>query len=148
MGSCANHKKIQQKQSTRALQPTIIYKTKADYYYNVPIILTKDKKMIVSYPSVTDIYYKGKLALPTKLKNEYLLDNRGINKDVAFTSYTYESYSKLSTAPNSMEFLKSVIDTDPLLELYHCGSRVSYKNEIIELNKLIENKFMNCKRIK
>jgi len=148
MGSCANHKKIQQQQSTQALQPIIIYKTKADYYFNIPVILSKDKQIIVSYPSVTDIYYQGELALPTKLKNEYLLDNRGINTNVAFTSYTYEEYSKLASPLNIDTLFNSIIDNNPLLELYNCGSRYSFKNDVKKLNRIIKKDFKNCEKIK
>ena len=126
--------------------PTLIYKTKKDYRKNVPVILSEDKTKIVSYPHPKDIFYKGKLAYPYELKNGYLLDNCGINVNVAFLKMTYEEYSKLENGPSLEELLNMIIDKNPLVELYYCGNRYSLKNEILDLNQLIENeKLMKCK---
>ena len=62
----------------------LIYKTKGDYFNNVPVILSADKTKLISYPDIKDVYTNGKLALPELIAGGYLLDNRGINKDVAF----------------------------------------------------------------
>jgi len=128
--------------------PTIVYKMKKDYHLNVPVILTKDKKEILSYPEPTDIYYQGKLAYPTKLTGNYFLDNRGINKNVAFLSYTYENYSKLKKAPSKDTLWARILDKDPILEMYDCGNRYQYKNEIKDLNNLVKKHFETCKKIK
>src|ERR1044071_4992028 len=74
--------------------PAIVYKTKADYSNYVPVILSEDKSKIVSYPDPKDV----QSAAPVKLKNGYLLDNRGINKNVAFLRWTYEEYKKFPVA--------------------------------------------------
>ncbi len=118
---------------------TVIYKTKKDYKKFVPVILSDDKSKIVSYPHPKDIFYKGVLAYPTELKDEYLLDNRGINIYVAFLNITYEEYSKLEKVPLLDELFKMILDKDPLTEIYNCGNRYSFKNEISDLNRLIEN---------
>jgi hypothetical protein len=117
----------------------IIYKTKADYYYNVPVTLTEDKSAITSYPGIKDIYYKGELAYPTKLNGGYLLDNRGIDENVAFMKYTYEQYSKLDKTPISVELFTNILDKDPLAEMYYCGSKFDFKDLINELNETIDN---------
>ena len=130
----------------KAGPPTIIYKTKKDYNQFVPVILSEDKSKIVSYPHPKDVFYKGELAYPTELKNGYLLDNRGINSNVAFLNITYEDYSKLEKVPLLNELFSMILDKNPLIEIYNCGNRYTFKNEIFDLNKLIENNGLkNCK---
>ncbi len=129
------------------VEPTIVYKTKRDYYNRVPIILSEDKKSVISYPAPTDIYYRGKLAYPTKLKNGYLLDNRGISKNVAFTKYTYEQYSKLKKAPTENQLLESIIDKDPLIDFVNLGSRADFQeDEVGKINQIIDADFKNVQR--
>lgn len=125
----------------------IIYKTQKDYSKNVPVTMNKERTQIVSYPAPTDIYYRGELSYPTPLKDGYLLDNRGIGINVAFLSYTYEEYSKLKTAPSMDELKEQIIDFYPLTELWNCGIRSQYKNEVKELNELIDQGFKGCKKI-
>lgn len=117
----------------------LIYKTSGDYSNNVPVILSDDKATVVSYPDIKDVYTNGKLAFPDQLANGFLLDNRGINKNVAFTSYTYEEYSNLKKTPSVKELLEKVIDKDPLTELYDCGVKYKFKSLVTELNEIIIN---------
>ncbi|HOF16632.1 MAG TPA: hypothetical protein PLF32_07700 [Bacteroidales bacterium] len=133
-----------------ALPHVVIYKTTKDYRQNVPVILSEDKTQIVSYPHPSDLYYNGKLALPETLHNGYLLDNRGIGKNVAFLKYTYKEYSKFTDVPTLDELFKNIIDNDPLTELWDCGKKVNFTdlqkqlNEMIDKNQLAEK----CKRVK
>ena len=122
-----------------AHRPTVIYKTKGDYYYNVPITLTADKEKIVSYPAPTDTKVDGELALPTKLAKEYLLDNRGIGVNSAFTKYTYSEYSALTNLPSLDDFKRSVIDNNPFSEIWISKESLSVE----EINKLIEDELLN-----
>lgn len=59
--------------------PCVVYKTKHNYDKNVAIILSDDKKDIVSYPHPRDVYYNGYLCYPIKLARRFRLDHRGIN---------------------------------------------------------------------
>jgi hypothetical protein len=118
---------------------TVVYKTKNDYYYNVPVNLNDDKTEIVFYPTPSDVFYNGKLSYPYKLADDYLLDNRGINENVAFLEYTYEEYIKLRQVPDIDSLFTKIIDDNPLTEIYNCGNRYVFKDEINDLNKLIEN---------
>jgi hypothetical protein len=120
--------------------PTLIYKTKKNYDKLVPIQLSDDKKTIVAYPAPTDVFYDGKLAYPTKLKNGYLLDNRGIGKNVAFLKMTYQAYAKLKELPSLEKLFALIIDSDPLLELYDAGSRYNFQDVPKEMNQLIADK--------
>lgn len=116
----------------------IIYQTHTDYAQLVPVILSDDKKTITSYPDVKDIFFKGRLAVPTVLHNDWLLDNRGITRNVAFINLTYEEYAKLESTPNAGELYKMIIDKDPLLKMYDCGLRSDFQDIELELNNMID----------
>jgi len=123
--------------------PAIVYKTKNDYFYNVPVVLSDDKQKIVSYPAVSDIKIGKNYTYPSKLINGYLLDNRGISKNVAFLSFTYEEYGKLQKTPNSGELFEKILDNNPLIEIYKCGIKSDYKNIIEEIDQLIREDKLN-----
>lgn len=125
----------------------IVYKTTRDYYNNIPVIMNEAHTEIISYPSPTDIYFNGELALPTRLADGYLLDNRGIGANVAFLDYTYEEYRELDKTPDSGELVKHIIDKDPLVEAWNCGLRSQYKDEVQELNQRIKSGFAGCKAL-
>ena len=141
---CKTQKETQNVSVSMALPPTIIYKTKKDYNKNVAVILSDDKTKITGYPATTDVSAKN---YPTVLKKGYLLDNRGIGKNVAFISLTYEEYAALKSTPSSSELFKMIIDNDPIKEMYICGHGVRYANSE-ELDKLIDSKFKDCQRVK
>lgn len=129
--------------------PTVIYKTNKDYTKFVSVTLSEDKSKIVSYPSPKDVYYKGVLAYPTKLKNGYLLDNRGVTPNSVFLNITYEEYSKLKEVPSLSELYSKIIDKNPFTEFYNCGDRQRFKNEIKEINKIIKGgKLKECNCLK
>lgn len=126
---------------------TIIYKTRKDFTQNVPVILSEDKKNIVSFPDIKDVVINGHFAYPTPLVKGFLLDNKGINENVAFISLTYEAYSHLKNTPNAEELMKMVIDNDPITEMYSCGPKSKTNAE--ELNKVIDSgDFSSFKKIK
>lgn len=116
----------------------MIYKTRVDHFHHVPITLNSTKEKITSYPAPTDLYYEGELALPVKLKEGFLLDRRGISVNTVFTSYTYEEYSKLESAPPIGELMERIIDRDPFISFYDCGKRGDYKDLLKELNAKIK----------
>lgn len=133
---------------SKMIKPVIVYKTKADYSKYVPVILSEDKSVITSYPSLGDIFFESKLALPTKLKDGYLLDNRGITVNSGFLDMTYLEYSELPDTPSPAELNKRILDRDPFVEIWLCGSRDGLKDPVKELNELIDNGFEGCKRLK
>ncbi len=132
----------------RMKKPVIVYKTKADYSNYVPVMLSEDKSLIVSYPSLGDIFYEGRLAVPTKLRDGYLLDNRGITYNSGFLDMTYLEYSELPDTPSPSELNKRLLDRDPFLEIWLCGDRESLKDPVAELNEMIGMGFPGCKRLK
>jgi hypothetical protein len=119
-------------------EQAIVYKTKKDYRKNVPVKMNDEKTKIVAYPSPKDLFYKDKLAFPIALKNGYLLDNRGVSKNSVFIDMTYGDYSKLDQAPLLSDMLNMVIDKNPFIEIYSLGSRARFKDEVKEINEIIE----------
>jgi hypothetical protein len=116
-----------------------IYKTKKDYYNQVPISLSEDKKSIVSFPHPNDLLIDGKLAYPVKLPEGYYLDVKGIDVNVAFLKINYVDYSNLP-APPTIEQLKELIeDADPLLELWDCGLKTNEPDEIQKVTQWINS---------
>lgn len=130
--------------------PVLVYKTKSDYNNLVPVILSDDKTKILSYPHPGDIKSGNSSPLPDVLNNGYLLDNRGIGKNVAFLKITYEEYAKLEAAPDIQELFKLLLDKDPLTELCNCGLKTAFTDQKLQLNTLINaNKIRtSCKVIK
>ena len=137
-------------QFVAALSRIVIYKTTKDYKYNVPVILSDDKTRIVSYPHPSDLIFDNRLALPSALNKGYLLDNRGIQKNVAFLKYTYEEYSKLKDVPALQELYSDIINKDPLTELWNCGTKASFTDLQKQLNESIDKNLLpeKFKRIK
>jgi hypothetical protein len=130
--------------------PTIVYRTRGDYRRNVAVTLSADKSKIVSFPGVNDVYYNSLLAYPYNLRGDYLLDNRGIDTNVAFLKMNYETYSKLPAEPKAEELYEQIIDKHPLLEMYNCGNRKQFRNDISEINQMIADStlFQKCKKMK
>lgn len=123
----------------QAAPPVVIYKTTRDYSRNVPVGLSQDGTRVVSYPAVSDVRVGGRYPYPTPLEEGYLLDNRGIGRNVAFLSYTYEEYAALPATPSAAELLEKVIDKHPLVEIHTCGNRYQYTDLVKELNEQIRS---------
>jgi hypothetical protein len=131
-----------------ATPPLIIYKTKANYNDKIPVTLSSDKAEIVSYPGSKDVFYKGKLATPTELSNDFLLDNRGIDEHVAFLDISYESFSRMMRPLSKEQMFEMILDNDPIIEMYRC-QRKDYKDIPNDLNTMIKNgKLSKCERLK
>jgi len=127
----------------------LIYKTRKDYNMLVPIDLSADKRTIVSFPGIKDIYKDGNLSTPTLLNEGFLFDNHGISANVAFLKLTYQQYAELPVSPNPDSLFNLVLDDDPLTVLYDCGNKNDYHDLIYELNILIKNyDFAKFKKLK
>ena len=132
----------------RSKGPTCyVYRTINDYNDRVPVIMNDEKTKIVSYPDPSDLFYRGKPSIPTPLDRGYLLDNRGITANVAFLTYTYKNYLALEHPPTLQQLMDSILEKNPLVELWQCGSRSRYKELEPELNALIHSGFPNCERL-
>ena len=125
--------------------PTIVYKTNADYSKNVPVILSDDKTTVVSYPHPSDVKIGNGFPYPTILSNGYLMDNRGISKNVAFLKLTYEEYSKLKNPLSLKDMYDLIIDKNPVTEMYDCGNKQAFTSLTEQLNGLIKNNQLKTK---
>ncbi len=134
--SCKTSSHVNQHISYAKLQ-TIVYKTKADYSPYVSVTLNADKTEIVAYPAPKDVFYNGKLAVPTALKKGYWLDNRGVTPNSVFIKITMEDYAKLQTPPTLKEMSNLIIDKEPFIEIYNLGNRDRFNDEVKEINKII-----------
>jgi hypothetical protein len=155
--SCSPKKEVVQNNREKLLEQSLIsepsvlvYKTNGNYNNLVPILLSDDGKTIISYPHPKDLIVGSGYPLPTILNDGYLLDNRGISRNVAFLSMSYKEYSNLENAPSLEEIYKMIIDKEPLLELYNCGTKTRFTNVEKEINNMILNNKIktNCKIIK
>lgn len=136
---CNPIKNLSRNQPVVSGSHVFVYRTKKDYFYHVPVLLSADKQSIVSYPHPNDLKIGNNLRLPSKLDNGYLLDNRGISVYVGFLNISYLEYSKLSTSPSIDQLQKMLLDNDPLTEFYDLGIRYRYNNLEKEINKIIRN---------
>lgn len=151
MSSCKSNKQavVSKGNPTFANAPVIIYKTKADYFLQVPVTMTQDRKSLASYPAPSDVFYAGDLALPMQLEQGFYLDRRGINELSAFTKWTYYEYSRLPKTPTQEEIMNMMLDTNPFTEIYFCGKRSDFNNLVEDLNKIIKKgKLSNFQRLK
>jgi hypothetical protein len=126
--------------------PAIVYKTKGDYEKLVPVILSEDKKRVVSFPAQSDIRMNESFTYPDKLKEGYLLDNRGINQNAAFLKFTYEDYYNMDNIPTAERLIRYVEDADPFVEMYDVGRRGSFSEPVEEINRMITEGKLKDKR--
>jgi hypothetical protein len=117
----------------------MVYKTRADLADKVPVTLSTDGSSVASYPDPKDLRGASGPPLPTALHKGYLLDNRGINGQVAFLKMTYTEYAALKEAPSAQDLLGMIIDRDPLVELCNCGDKKAFTNEVEQLDRLIDD---------
>jgi len=146
--SCSSAKKNQsQTRANEEMQgnvaipgpPLVVYKTKKDYFDKVPVTLSDDKTRVVSYPAPSDIKRNGQYILPTRLKDGYLLDNRGISKNSAFLRFSYDDYYTMDNIPTAERLMNYVVDDAPFAEMYDCGTKSDFDNPVEQLNRKIEN---------
>lgn len=128
--------------------PAIVYKTKEDYAQLVPVILSADKKKIVSFPAQSDIRINDNFPYPDALEDGYWLDNRGINKHAAFLKFSYEDYYNMDNIPTAERLMNYIADDDPFIEMYEVGRRGQFKNLVEDINQMIrEGKLTEMKNL-
>jgi len=127
--------------------PTMIYKMREESYkFLVPVMLSANRSKIIAYPSKQDLYKNNAYTYPTELIREYFLDNRGINAQTALLKLNYEMYLKLEDGFSANDLFVQIKDKNPFIELYDCGNRFKFKDEVKEINQMIlKNKLKNCK---
>ena len=154
LGCASSHKPANKSKATSEIDftpqftpgpPALVYKTSSDYNNLVPILLSEDKSEIVSYPHPKDIKIGSGYPIPSLLNNGYLLDNRGISKNVAFLNMTYEEYSKRTDPPSLKEMYGLIVDKNPLSEMCDCGNKNAFTDIRGQLNQIIDNKTLRAK---
>jgi len=131
--------------------PLIVYKTKKDYSKLVPVRMDSTKTFIESYPAPSDVMRDGKPILPLALKKGYWLDNIGIGKNVAYLKFTIEEYANFSPEKVTDDFLlASILEKEPLLELWYGGVKELKDSLVEQLNASISMSLNNTnfKRLK
>ena len=130
--------------------PTMVYKTSSMYDNNVIVLLNDDRTQVVSYPDPADIRGASGYPIPLRLANGYLLDQRGINKNAAVLTITYQEYARLERAPSRSELFAMILDSNPLIELCDCGTRTAFTSVESQLNALIQNNVLRstCRVVK
>ena len=123
----------------------VIYKAKKSYRNSVPVILSADKRSIISYPDPHDLAVNGKNATPVYLGKGYYLDNRGIDTNTAFLSASYSDYAKLKTPPSIDEMQGMIRDRRPIDFMCDCGLRASYADPVAAAKKLVKDKQLEKK---
>jgi hypothetical protein len=128
-----------------------IYKTRKDYFFNVPI---RPYEGFFQSPEFNDksaqiTFYNGKYYYNERYRliNDYVVDT-GVGFDFYFTSLSFDTYirEKLSDEFNqgatNPKVINSIIDRDPFTEFYH--SQESFDGKagitIAEINQLIKEK--------
>jgi len=128
----------------------LVYRTKSDLHDQVPIMLSADRKTILSYPHPKDLRTSDGLSVPVKLENGWLLDRRGIGMNVAFLRMTYAEYAALENAPSLAELDAAITDRDPLTDLCDCGPRAAFTDPAAQIGNLIrhDSLYVRCKCLK
>jgi len=115
----------------------VIYKTKKDYSACVPVVLSDDKKKIVSFPAVSDLK-AGNMEMPVRLHKKYWYNKYGVNANTAFLKITIQDYAKLPPNTSAEELYKLIDDPSPITKLCDCGTRLPRANSVDQLNRMID----------
>lgn len=89
---------------TAPIPRAVVYRTNGDYRNNVTVQVNAAGD-IVSYPAPGDV--RG--MEPVELADGWLLSRRGVNKQTAFTRYTYQEYQALESAPSPSALRSAII---------------------------------------
>lgn len=117
--------------------PLYIYKSKLSNNTWVPITLTDDKKSVMSYPHPKDVQRDGELLTPIRLKDGFLLDRQGINKNMVFIHISYADYAKRNGPLPIDSMLMMIVEPDPIIELYQIGYWGDFDDPVKELNRIL-----------
>lgn len=128
----------------------LVYRTREDHKDHVPVLLSADHSRIISYPHPNDLKTANGLPVPTPVGQGYLLDNRGISRDVAYLGMTWAEYAALPEAPTLEKLNALIIDRDPLTELWEGDRRANLKDPVKEVSAWVEAGELekHCKRLK
>lgn len=87
------------------LPDATVFRMSGDYARNVAITLNADGTPAY-YPAPTDLTPES---APLPLEDGWYLNRQGLGSNSVFTSYTFEEYMALPSAPTRQELLESII---------------------------------------
>lgn len=126
-----------------------IYKTKQDYFFNVPIRPYEDGYQCfeLNEKSAQITLFKGKYYFNERYRliDNYVVDS-WVGSDYYFTSLSFDTYIREKLEPvvgaTNPKMISSIIDRDPFTEFYYSDKRLNGKAgfTISELNQLIKDK--------
>ncbi|MBW8327551.1 MAG: hypothetical protein K0M50_22495 [Prolixibacteraceae bacterium] len=126
-----------------------IYKTKQDYFFNVPIRPYIDGYQCfeLNEKSAQITLFKGKYYFNERYRliDDYVVDSWA-GSDYYFTSLSFDTYIREKLEPvvgaTNPKMISSIIDRDPFTEFYYSDKRLNGKAgfTISELNQLIKDK--------
>ena len=123
----------------------IVYKTKKDLSACVPVLLSDDKKSVVSFPDPVDIKAAGNNAKPVHLHKGYMLSTYGIGANSAFLKTSFEEYASLPSVPAPNQLLTMIRNKKPFKMLCDCGIAGDAEKNIAELNRWIDDGLLGKK---
>ncbi len=88
------------------LPKAVLYSMNGDWSQYVPVTLSPDGQSLISFPSPSDV---TDLQTPVSVGDGLWLDRRGINRNTAFTKWTYAEYAALKEVPSPTEILANII---------------------------------------
>lgn len=127
-------------QKASALPHIRIYKTNGDYFRQVPVTLNQSRTEIISYPAPSDLLDSR----PVKLDKGFLLDNRGIGVNTAFTRWTYDEYEALPSAPSPEEIMSNLIPDSRVTEIYEMPFTIGTSDAAALCDSLIAKGLPGC----
>ncbi len=120
----------------------VVYRTNGPFSENVPIIMSANRKEIVSFPAPSDIHPD---VAPVELAEGYLLDRHGVGINSAFTRYTYDEYSTLPVAPSLRHLRQMVIPGAIVTDLVRLPFPLTTAlADTARVNRLIRQGFPGC----
>lgn len=122
---------------------TVIYKTNGDYADYVPVTLNPSRTAVVSFPAPGDLASGA----PERLNEGFLLDNRGVNPNTAFTRWTYAEYAALPTAPTTEEILANIIPEARVTVIYRMPFITGTPGAADLCNKAIADGLKGCTKV-
>ena len=145
---CSSSFTFAQVNKARALPHVLVYKASPDFNDKVPVVLSADKKKVVSYPAPSDVKALGAGFPPVRLHKGYLLSRYGVSINTVFMPLPYTKYASLTTTPSPEGLYRMIDNKNPLIELCDCG--VMRDSVEMKLNKLIDGNLLRtkCKVIK
>lgn len=114
----------------------LVYQSKEQVQELVPVVLNDSGTAIVSYPAPGDVSEQNR---PTRLRQGYWLDNRGVAGNVAYLDFTWKAYSALKEVDAAM-LMAHIKFRNPFTVRCDCGYRDPAVDAEKAMNRLILDK--------